>query len=81
MQWIRFTIETTTEACDSVCGVLYGLGYDSVEIEDGTPVHDLIQGRDYEELYRNADKALYKVKGSGKNMYELHSGEEQENDK
>ena len=50
MQWIRFTIETTTEACDSVCGVLYGLGYDSVEIEDGTPVHDPIQGRDYEEL-------------------------------
>ena len=38
-------------------------------------------GKDYEELYRNADKALYKVKGSGKNMYELHSGEEQENDK
>lgn len=37
-------------------------------------------GRDFEELYRNADKALYKVKGSGKNMYALYSGEEQEND-
>lgn len=35
-------------------------------------------GRDYEELYRNADKALYKAKGSGKNKYSLYSGEEQE---
>ena len=34
-------------------------------------------GRDYEELYRNADTALYKVKGSGKNMYALYHGEEQ----
>jgi diguanylate cyclase (GGDEF)-like protein len=37
-------------------------------------------GRDYEELYHNADKALYKVKGSGKNTYALYSGEEPEND-
>lgn len=37
-------------------------------------------GRDYEELYRNADKALYKVKGGGKNMYAFYSGEEPEND-
>ncbi len=37
-------------------------------------------GRDFEELYRNADKALYKVKGSGKNMYALYSGEDQEYD-
>lgn len=37
-------------------------------------------GRDYEELYRNADKALYKAKGGGKNMYALYSGEVQENE-
>ena len=36
-------------------------------------------GSDYEQLYRSADKALYKVKGSGKNTYELYS-EEAEND-
>lgn len=28
-------------------------------------------GTDYETLYRNADKALYHVKGNGKNMYAL----------
>ncbi len=50
MQWIKFTIDTTVEAEDEVCGVLYGLGYDSVEIEDHAPVHDEIQGTDYEEL-------------------------------
>ncbi len=50
MQWIKFTVETTTEAEDEVCGVLYGLGYDAVEIEDHVPVHDEIQGADYEEL-------------------------------
>ena len=50
MQWLRFTVETTTDAEDEVCGVLYGLGYDSVEIEDLLPVHDDIQGADYEEL-------------------------------
>ena len=33
-------------------------------------------GNDYEELYRNADKALYSVKSSGKNMYALYSSEE-----
>ena len=50
MQWIKLTVETTTEAEDEVCGVLYGLGYDAVEIEDHIPVHDEIQGADYEEL-------------------------------
>ena len=50
MQWLKFTVETTTEAEDEVCGILYGLGYDSVEIEDLLPVHDDIQGQDYEEL-------------------------------
>ncbi|MBQ3841587.1 MAG: diguanylate cyclase [Ruminiclostridium sp.] len=33
-------------------------------------------GRDYETLYKNADKALYKVKENGKNMYSIYSEEE-----
>ncbi len=50
MQWVKFTIETLADAEDEVCGVLYGLGYDAVEIEDLRPVSDVIQGQDYEEL-------------------------------
>ena len=33
-------------------------------------------GRDYNTLYKNADKALYKVKENGKNMYSIYSPEE-----
>ena len=50
MQWTKFTIDTLVAAEDAVCGVLYDLGYDAVEIEDHAPVHDEIQGADYEEL-------------------------------
>lgn len=48
----------------------------SVSVSVGIAIYPA-SGRDYEELYRNADKALYKVKGSGKNMYALYSEEEQ----
>lgn len=51
----------------------------NVSVSVGISVYPA-SGRDYEELYRNADSALYKVKGSGKNMYALYSGEEQDND-
>ena len=33
-------------------------------------------GHDYETLYRNADKALYKIKENGKNAYSIYSEEE-----
>ena len=32
-------------------------------------------GKDYETLYRNADKALYSVKENGKNNYSIYSSE------
>ncbi len=37
-------------------------------------------GTDYDTLYRNADSALYRVKGSGKNMYALFRKGENENE-
>ncbi|MEG0019532.1 MAG: GGDEF and EAL domain-containing protein, partial [Oscillospiraceae bacterium] len=33
-------------------------------------------GKNFEELYRNADAALYKVKNAGKNGYQLYDGSE-----
>lgn len=33
-------------------------------------------GRDYDTLYKNADKALYKIKENGKNAYSIYSEEE-----
>ena len=33
-------------------------------------------GNDYEELYKNADKALYRCKKGGKNTYAVYSKEE-----
>lgn len=38
MRWNRFTIRTTEEAEDLVSGMLAGLGYEGVEIEDKKPV-------------------------------------------
>lgn len=37
-------------------------------------------GRDYNTLFRNADKALKKVKESGKNSYSIYSSKEYENE-
>lgn len=34
MQWKKFTLETTTDALDLVCGMLMEVGIDSFEIED-----------------------------------------------
>lgn len=44
MKWIRYTIETTEEAEDTVCGILSEEGIDAVEIEDLRPVEDRVQG-------------------------------------
>ena len=37
MDWMKYRIHTTEEAEDLVTGALYGLGIDSVEIEDRRP--------------------------------------------
>ena len=38
MKWNKYSIKTTEEAEDLVCGMLAELGYESVEIEDKRPV-------------------------------------------
>ncbi len=50
MKYIKYTINTTTAACDDICYELTNLGLTALEIEDNIPVHDEIQGKDYEEL-------------------------------
>lgn len=50
MKYIKYTINTTTTACDDICYELTSLGLTALEIEDSLPVHDEIQGKDYPEL-------------------------------
>ncbi len=50
MNYIKYTINTRTSACDDICYELTNLGLSALEIEDNLPVHDEIQGKDYEEL-------------------------------
>ena len=38
MEWMKYTITTTEEACDLVCAMLNDLGITSLEIEDKAPV-------------------------------------------
>ena len=38
MEWMKYTITTTEEACDLVCSMLNDLGITSLEIEDKAPV-------------------------------------------
>ncbi len=38
MKWDKYTIETTTQAEDLVCGMLQELGVQSIEIEDKQPI-------------------------------------------
>ncbi|SDA20657.1 diguanylate cyclase (GGDEF) domain-containing protein [Ruminococcus sp. YE71] len=77
-------IETVEKTAEKICTEMnkeytaHGASV-SVSVSVGIALYPA-SGRDYEELYRNADSALYKVKGSGKNMYALYSGEEQENE-
>ncbi len=51
MKWTKYTIETTTEAEELVCALLYGLDINSVEIDNFIPVPDADrQGGVFEEL-------------------------------
>ena len=50
MKWIKYTIETTPEACDTVSGILLNYGITNIEIQDFLPVYDEKQGGIFEEL-------------------------------
>lgn len=50
MQYVKYSIKTTTKACDDVCFMLSELGVEAVEIEDNIPVDDELQGGTFEEL-------------------------------
>lgn len=50
MNWIKYSINTTTEAEDFVSASLMELGIDSIEIENNVPVAGDKQGGEFEEL-------------------------------
>jgi len=50
MSYIKYTINTTTIASDDICYYLTELGINALEIEDGIPCDDVIQGKNYSEL-------------------------------
>lgn len=50
MNWIKYSINTTTEAEDFVSASLMELGIDSIEIENNVPVSGDKQGGEFEEL-------------------------------
>ena len=64
MKYIRYTINTTTAACDDICYELTNLGLTALEIEDNLPVHDELQGEDYVELQPelSEDKDICKIR-------------------
>lgn len=47
MQWKKYTLETTTDALDLVCGMLMEIGIDSFEIEDKKQITQ----KEKEEMY------------------------------
>ncbi|MCR5416348.1 MAG: 50S ribosomal protein L11 methyltransferase [Pseudobutyrivibrio sp.] len=63
MNWIKYSINTTTDAEDFVSASLMELGIDSIEIENNVPVSGEKQGGEYEELQPDLpeDKGLSKV--------------------
>ncbi|MCR4611302.1 MAG: 50S ribosomal protein L11 methyltransferase [Lachnospiraceae bacterium] len=56
MGYIKYTINTTTKACEDICYELTTLGITAVEIIDNIPVDDVIQGKNYEELLPDMPK-------------------------
>ncbi|QFJ55742.1 50S ribosomal protein L11 methyltransferase [Pseudobutyrivibrio xylanivorans] len=50
MNWIKYSINTTTEAEEIVSATLAELGIDSIEIENNVPVSGDKQGGEFEEL-------------------------------
>ena len=50
MNWIKYSINTTTDAEDFVSASLMELGIDSIEIENNVPVSGDKQGGEFEEL-------------------------------
>lgn len=50
MSYIKYTINTTTTACEDICYELTNLGLTALQIEDNLLVHDELQGKDYPEL-------------------------------
>ena len=63
MNWIKYSINTTTFAEDFVSAMLMELGIVSIEIENNVPVSGEKQGGEYEELQPDLpeDEGLSKV--------------------
>ncbi len=63
MNWIKYSINTTTDAEDIVSASLMELGIVSIEIENNVPVSGEKQGGEYEELQPDLpeDEGLSKV--------------------
>ena len=71
------------KACDLVESLQYvcAVGQKRVELSGSVGISDYRDGKTLEDLYAEADAALYRVKSSGKNGYECADGWQGEPDK
>lgn len=72
MKWDKYTIKTTTQAEDFVCGMLMELGISSIEIEDNVPLSQ----EDKEKMYIDILPELPPDEGVGYVSFYLEEGEE-----
>ncbi|RDU22460.1 50S ribosomal protein L11 methyltransferase [Anaerosacchariphilus polymeriproducens] len=72
MKWDKYTIKTTTQAEDSVCGMLMELGINSIEIEDNVPISQ----EDKEKMYIDILPELPPDEGVGYVSFYLEEGQD-----
>lgn len=72
MKWDKYTIKTTTQAEDFVCGMLMEMGITGVEIEDNVPLSQ----EDKEKMYIDILPVLPPDKGIGYVSFYLEEGED-----
>lgn len=72
MKWDKYTIKTTTQAEDFVCGMLMEIGITSIEIEDNVPLSQ----EDKEKMYIDILPELPPDEGIGYVSFYLEEGEE-----
>lgn len=72
MKWDKYTIKTTTQAEDSVCGMLMELGINSIEIEDNVPISQ----EDKAKMYIDILPELPPDEGVGYVSFYLEAGQD-----
>ena len=74
MNWIKYSINTTTFAEDFVSAMLMELGIVSIEIENNVPVSGEKQGGEYEELQPDLPE------DEGRSKVSFYLGEEEDHE-